>query len=159
LPESAEGDARGERSPVQGTGGHDPHHPPASFDSGLFEARAVAQFFYLVPGGGGQEGMTNNSTGALGIPAGGGAGAFGGMAWSGSSAWGSGGRGGRAQAGQAGGGGGAGAGLYLEFLMPSPPASIAYAVGAGGTLGGASSGWTFAGIAGNAGAIIIEEHY
>ena len=58
LPESVEGDDRGERSPVQSAGGYDPQFPAVSFDGGFFEARAVVQFSYLVRGGEGQNSAT-----------------------------------------------------------------------------------------------------
>jgi hypothetical protein len=57
-------------------------------------------------------------------------------------------------------GGGGGAGGYMKFLISSPSASYAYAIGAGGTGGAAGTGTNAAaGGAGGSGVIIIQEFY
>ena len=57
-------------------------------------------------------------------------------------------------------GGGGGAGGYMKFLISSPSASYAYAIGAGGTGGSAGTGSNAAaGGAGGSGVINIQEFY
>lgn len=96
-------------------------------------------------GGGGGQGGGGSSAGGHAAAANTGAGGGGGGI-----------SGGNVTAAQSGAGGGAGA--YIEVIIPSPGASYAYAVGAGGAAGGAGQNGT-AGGAGGSGIIIIEEHY
>ena len=94
--------------------------------------------------GGGQGGAAYNAAGGAGVANTGGGGSGGGAGPSGV---------GNVHIG----GGGAGGGS-LDAIITGPAASYAYAVGAGGTAGGAGANGV-AGGAGAAGIIIVEEHY
>jgi hypothetical protein len=97
----------------------------------------------------------------------GGAGPFGGAGYGG---WpGAAGAGAFANSGAGGGGGGPSAaghggnsgasGGYCEKLIVTPLATYSYAIGAGGTAGGAGGSGAFAGGAGGSGLIIVDEYY
>ena len=94
------------------------------------------------PFNGGGLGNTYISAGAAGIANTGGGGSGGGGGSSSGSVY----------AGSGGGGGG-----YMKFLISSPSATYAYAIGSGGTAGTGGSGSN--GGAGGSGIIIVTEHY